>query len=204
MKAIGELLGDHPPPTFEQWYQAYPKGRRTRGAKVVAKWDAMTAEQKSACFLGTLKHAEHNPQWRDGQYVPMMATFLNQERWDFEITITRKEDATERAHTGDNADKVWAVLIEMYGEQFVKLHGAKPSQLWIKFLRDLPGERIKRGLRITMERNTEFPPSLPSFLTNCAPTFGEQHPEKALPRPGGDPDRAAEAFKTMKEILGVK
>ena len=127
MKTIGELLGDHPPPTFEKWYQAYPKGRRTRGAKVVAKWDAMTAEQKSACFLGTLKHAEHNPQWRDGQYVPMMATFLNQERWDFEISITRQEDATERAQVGDNADKVWAAMIEMYGDQFINKHGAKPS-----------------------------------------------------------------------------
>lgn len=204
MKAIGELMDAQPPPTFNDWFDVYPKGRRTKNEKVVAKWDSLTPEKQSACYLGTLKHVEHNPQWRDPQYVPMMATFLNQERWDYEVVITRKEEATDRAQQGDNAEKVWAAMIEMYGEQFVKLHGAKPSALWSKFIKDLPAERIKRGLRVTMQRNTEFPPSLPSFLTYCAPTFDEQHPNKALPRPEGDPNLAADSFEKMFKILGVK
>lgn len=203
MKPIsGYIEYEAAPPTFDQWWEVWPKKTGNK-VRIEAKFDALSEKDKSACYLGTIRHKETNPQWTDRQFICGPEVFINGRRWGDEIIITRKEEAAETAQVGDNADKVWSFMIEFYGERWVKEHGSKPSDLWKKFLKPMSEKRIKRGMRQVLDRNVEFLPSLPAFIGYCSPTFGEQHPNKALPRPAGDPEKAAQAFKAMKEILGV-
>jgi hypothetical protein len=185
------------------WWAVYPRKQGDK-AKIEKKFDELSNADKSACYLGTLLHAEKNPQWGDKQFIPMPATFLNQKRWNDEIAPSNREEIKDRAVTGEMIEMVWHVLTEMYGEQFIKLHGKEPPELWKKFLRPLSEQRIKRGLRATMDRCKEFPPSLPQFVGFCSPTFGEEHPALPAPEAFRDPDKAAAAFKEMLDILGVE
>lgn len=201
-KTIGEYLGPPPEPAkFEAWWAIYPrkKGNKKRCEK---KYDALSADDRSACYLGTVKHIELEAQWRDNSFVPYPETFLNGRMWENEISLTVRQEAREEAETGDNASMVWSAMLEMYGERWIKEHGVKPGELWHKFLRDIPFNRVKRGLRATLQRNTEHPPSLPKFMEYCAPTFGELHPSApALPRPEGDPALADDAFQQMYKSI---
>ena len=201
LKPIGELTGTAPAPTFDMWWGIYPRKQGSK-AKIRKKFNDLSAADRSACYLGTGKHVETNPQWRDKQFIPMPATFLNGERWNDEIIATKREVMKERAEeSGDMIEFVWLSMVEMYGEQWIKTHGEKPGELWVKFLRPLSAKRIRRGMRCTLDRNKEFPPSLPAFLGYCSATFDEQHPP-ALPKPAGDPNIALQAIAAMKKILG--
>lgn len=201
LKPISDLTGTAPEPTFAMWWAVYPKKQGDK-AKIEKKFDELSGADKGACYLGTLEQSEKNPQWQDKQYIPMPATFINQKRWNDEIVLSQREEIKEQAVTGEMIEMVWHVMTEMYGEQFIKLHGKTPPQLWSQFLRPLTERRIKRGLRCTMDRCKEFPPSLPQFIGFCSPTFDEQHPT-ALPKPAGDPVLALESIAEMKKILGV-
>jgi hypothetical protein len=201
LKAISELTGSAPAPTFEMWWAIYPRKQGSKAA-IEKKFDALSKLDKSACYLGTTRHLADNPQWRDKQYVPMPATFLNQKRWGDEIVQTLREEIKKSSVIGGMADKVWEAMVEMYGDQWIKKHGDKPGELWVKFLKPLPEHRIKRGLRATLTHHKEFPPSLPAFIAHCSETFGEQHPA-ALPKPPGDQALALESIEKMKQILGV-
>lgn len=206
MKAIGEYLqSESGPPTFEQWWSEYPPGRKQGKKKAEQIFEKLDDKKKSAAFLGLVRHRDTNPQWRDPKYVPMPTTFLNQERWNDEIVLTRSEASQERANTTkDNCDFVWTAMIEMYGERWVKTHGDKPAELWVKFLRPIPESRVRRGLRHTLTRCKEHPPSLPQFIEFCAPTFGEQHPDPQLPRPESSSETMESGFAQLREILGYQ
>ena len=201
-----------PPPTFDEWWAVYPRKQGKKKAEQI--YDKLPPEKKSACYLGTLHHVDHNRQWADERFIPMPTTFLNQERWADDVPRDTKEKIKSEK-PNDAAGLVWIAMVEFFGQKWIKEHGEKPSEIWRKMLAPLPEHRLKRGLRKCFESGSDFPPSLPKFMEYCARTFGEESEERALwdqerlaqlPPPEGvssDPIKADEAFQEMFKILGV-
>jgi len=188
--------------TFDAFWTAYPRkaGGKARAEKSFLKLSE--ADQYNA-IMGAKHHLKNNPQWRDPSLIPHAATFLNQARWLDEIAEVK--DAKERVTEASNespAHTVWYAMTQMYGEQWIKRYGEHPTELWRKMLKDMPVERLKRGLRGALEAHGDFPPSLPKFIEYCSIRFDEQHPT-ALPKPRPDPAKALESLKKIKHILGV-
>lgn len=203
MKQIGELTGTAPAPTFDMWWGIYP--RKQQKAKAEAKFKKLPVEKQAACYLGTLRQVESNPQWRNPKFVPMPMTFLNQERWADEIVENKGavERATDEAkETQSKHDFVWAALSQMYGETFTNKFGEKPPEIWRKMLATIEWPRLKRGLRLALNSGNEFAPSLPKFMEYCAKTFGEQTAQKALPSsPKTDTETALKHLAEARKIL---
>ncbi len=81
--------------TFEQFWEAYPvkKGRKPafeiwNRKKLWAIIDDIIESIES--------HKQHDKKWLDG-YIPNPTTFLNQERWQDEITVPVREVAKEKS-----------------------------------------------------------------------------------------------------------
>lgn len=81
-------------PSFEVFWAAYPK---KEGKGACRRW---WAEHKPddvflGLMLGKIDQAKQTPKWKDqgGKFIPMPATWLNQERWEDEYrsTAQRKE-----------------------------------------------------------------------------------------------------------------
>lgn len=187
--------------TFDAFWQAYP--RKTGGKpKAEIKFNSLSDVDKHNAIVGARYHAENNPQWRNPTLIPHATTFLNQSRWLDEIV----EDKDAKARVAEEQNKtpahmVWSAMTQMYGEAWIKRHGERPTEIWHKMLKGMSMDRLKRGLRATLESGSEFPPSLPRFIECCAKRFDEIYPT-ALPKPKGDKELAFKALDEMKQILG--
>lgn len=73
---------------FEVFWLHYPL--KQGKAAAVKVWDKIKPDSYLAGEIveGVQKHQRSNRKWKEG-YVPMAATFLNQERWKDELGVTR-------------------------------------------------------------------------------------------------------------------
>jgi len=137
--------------------------------------------------------------------IPILTTWINQKRWLDEIA--ENKDAKARVVEGQSdspAAMVWSAMTQMYGEAWIKKYGEKPNPVWTRMLKDIPLNRIQRGLRRTVEASSDFPPSLPKFAEYCSRIFGEESSQKALPpRTKTNRETALEHLAEVKSILGV-
>lgn len=204
MKSIGELTGSAPAPTFDMWWAVWPKKQGNK-KRCEQKFNKLSDEKKSACYLGTLRHIEENDQWKDKQYICGPEVWLNGERWNDEPVrhTTKASRATEQAvESQSKHDFVWAAFAQFYGEQWFKKYGEQPLELWRKLLADVEWERLKRGVKLALNSGSDFPPSLPKFMEYCARTFGEQTAQKALPQsPKSSTETALKHLAEAQEIL---
>lgn len=71
---------------FEVFWQAYPKKVGKQAAKKA--FEKVTVPVES--LVSAIKRQECSPQWSkdDGQYIPNPATWLNQGRWEDEMTVS--------------------------------------------------------------------------------------------------------------------
>lgn len=68
---------------FEDWWKAYPSVRKHAKGAAKKAWTKATTKESWPGYDGVmaaLEKAKKSRQWQDG-YVPMPATWLNQERW---------------------------------------------------------------------------------------------------------------------------
>lgn len=84
---------------FDLFWQAYPR-KTAKGAarKAWAKLSPDTATVQK--MLDALNWQRHQPQWlKDGgQFIPMPATYINQERWDDEpVNVPQFSERTLRS-----------------------------------------------------------------------------------------------------------
>ena len=83
---------------FEQFYQAYPNKKGKKNA--LKSWVKAVNKPALNIMLDRLKEQSKSKQWQedDGKYIPMPATWLNQERWNdvFEHTRAKWLDSAER------------------------------------------------------------------------------------------------------------
>lgn len=77
-------------PGFERWWQTYPKSNRVSKSKCLRKWRRVGLEERTEQLVRALLADACSDQWlRDGgRFVPMPATWLNQERWDREVPLS--------------------------------------------------------------------------------------------------------------------
>lgn len=74
-------------PGFERWWQTYPKARRVAKSKCLRIWRSRQLEPRTERIIRVLLDDACSPQWvkDSGQFVPMPATWLGQERYEREI-----------------------------------------------------------------------------------------------------------------------
>lgn len=93
---------------FETWYAAYPKKRGPRKAR--AKWVSLRRSGELPPIedmLAKLAEQRKSHDWtkEDGRYVPNPATYLEQGRWDDEVSPPPRGDTHRRGHF-PGADKL--------------------------------------------------------------------------------------------------
>lgn len=72
---------------FSQWWSQYP--RKTSKATAQTRWKNMTPKQRTAALEALPKHIAHWEITKTGpQFIPMPATWLNQCRWEDELTTS--------------------------------------------------------------------------------------------------------------------
>lgn len=100
---------------FESFYSSYPRK--------VAKPQAKKAWNKNKCALAEVLPAleQHKKGWKDPQYIPHPATWLNQRRWEDE-TIVKQESTfqqpkspVETIKNNDWIDDFWTWLHQEQG-----------------------------------------------------------------------------------------
>lgn len=185
---------------FESFWSVYPRRHNKKAA--LKAFDKLSDVDKFNCITGAKYQASNNPQWKDSSLIPLPTTFINNARWEDEIVQaqTQQERIVENGSESP-AHTVWSAMTQMYGNQWVGKFGERPNELWRKMLKDIPVERLKRGLRRSLEASKEFPPSLPKFLEYCSKSFEEQYPT-ALPRAAvTDKETALSHLKSIQEIL---
>jgi len=189
--------------SFDTFWDNCP--RKADKKKAETAFNKLSDVKKFNCIAGMAHHAANNPQWKDPSYIPLPTTFINGERWDDAIAIPQdaKTRVIEFENGNDTHDIVWSAMTQLFGDSWIKKHGEKPPELWRKLLKDIPKERILRGLKRCTADHREFPPSLPKFMEYTAKTFDEVYPP-ALPKPLGDPAIALKSLQEMKTILGVE
>ena len=89
--------GSNTPPTpsvdleFEQLWAAWPK--KTERKKAASKWRNLSAKKRAEILPKILAHAEANRQHTPPQFIPGLAPFLNGERWDEPLAVSRERGA---------------------------------------------------------------------------------------------------------------
>jgi len=101
---------------FESFYSSYPRK--------VAKPQAKKAWSKNKCVLAEVLPAleQHKKTWKDPQFVPYPATWLNQRRWEDETIVkqessvfTKQESPVETIKTNGWVDDFWTCLHQDQG-----------------------------------------------------------------------------------------
>ena len=101
---------------FESFYSSYPRK--------VAKPQAKKAWSKNKCVLAEVLPAleQHKKTWKDPQFVPYPATWLNQRRWEDETIVkqessvfTKQESPVETIKNNDWVDDFWTWLHQEQG-----------------------------------------------------------------------------------------
>lgn len=92
---------DHPqetPPTpstdddaFEALWKAWPNKSGKKAARTA--WRRITTGEKHRIVVPTVAHANAHRQHTPPQYIPMLSTFLNGERWSDPLAVSRERGA---------------------------------------------------------------------------------------------------------------
>ena len=69
---------------FDRWWRVYPKKRKKKTARAIWKKKRLDAKV-SELIIDVSTRISHDERWLNG-YVPDPTTYLNQERWDDELT----------------------------------------------------------------------------------------------------------------------
>lgn len=82
-------------PGFERWWQTYPKGRRVARSKCERIWRSRQLEPRTEAIIRVLLADACSPQWvkDSGQFVPMPATWLGQERYERDVGAVAMQES---------------------------------------------------------------------------------------------------------------
>lgn len=69
---------------FDAFWKAWPSGTRKVGKpQALAKWIKRRWCEQAERIIGHVEHMKKQPDWQkdNGAFIPMVCTYLNQERW---------------------------------------------------------------------------------------------------------------------------
>jgi len=81
---------------FVMFWDEYPKSRKSDKVKMLSKWEDACKEITADELLTALK-TQKKLLWDDPKYIPLMATWLNQKRWELD---PEAEDVKELTYKG--------------------------------------------------------------------------------------------------------
>jgi biotin operon repressor len=95
---------------FEEFWNAYPKGRRRAKKRAREIWTRKRLDERADEIIDDVrKRAESDAQWVRG-YVPMPTTYLNGDRWEDEFeTVETDQDRKE------STAAVWDEIVAVAG-----------------------------------------------------------------------------------------
>ena len=72
---------------FDVFWKAYPGNKGAGKAILRKKWKADKLDAKAEQVMAVLASLKKSKQWlkNNGQYIPMMSTWLSKQRWDVDI-----------------------------------------------------------------------------------------------------------------------
>jgi len=75
------------PDAFDVFWKAYPGKKGGGKEKLRKKWKLDKLDSKAEHVMAVVAAKKQTEQWTkdNGQYIPMLSTFLNQQRWDCDI-----------------------------------------------------------------------------------------------------------------------
>jgi len=75
------------PDAFDVFWKAYPGKKGGGKEKLRKKWKLDKLDSKAEHVMAVVAAKKTTEQWTkdNGQYIPMLSTFLNQQRWDCDI-----------------------------------------------------------------------------------------------------------------------
>lgn len=71
----------HADEQFEQFVQAYPAARRQRGYLATTLFLAALEKVSFETLMAALAQQQRSEQWQTPRHIPLMTTWLEQERW---------------------------------------------------------------------------------------------------------------------------
>lgn len=103
-----------PPSRFDDFWSAYP---RKEGKKAAAKaWARAKLDRIADRILDDVRgRTLRDRQWRDRRYIPHPATYLNNERWNDEITEQGIEHEGDRRHRESASERTERKAAELFG-----------------------------------------------------------------------------------------
>lgn len=101
---------DISPTGFDDFYQAYPRKAGRHAAELAWAKINPTPDLK-ARIIASVQAWAKTDQWKDSQYIPHPATYLNQKRWEDEIP-TSKDESYEmlKAKAREHEERVQRIL----------------------------------------------------------------------------------------------
>lgn len=104
-------LSESPPDPFEEFWDAYPRKVGKEAARKA--WKKIRPNQSlQRRILDAVEAAKQSKEWQkdNGQYIPHPATWLNQGRWDDELTPYEPEPPRWQPPNYDDEDDFIALL----------------------------------------------------------------------------------------------
>lgn len=93
---------------FENFYAAYPK-RKNKQAALKAFKKLKPDDELFGNIMSALDRQKHSDEWQreNGRFIPLPSTWLNNRRWEDEVTTDGKEDrTTQREYTPEELKRI--------------------------------------------------------------------------------------------------
>ncbi len=110
--------------SFNKFWSAYPKKEAKKNAKDI--WFRKKLHKKTNNIISFVEKAKKTKRWSNRQYIPMPTTFLNQERWEDDLTsygeLEKKPYYRGDPMYYDKGKRKWYVIND---GQFLEFAGSK-------------------------------------------------------------------------------
>jgi hypothetical protein len=84
---------------FDEFYAAYP--RKENRANALRSWLKISPSKHTMIIADVINRAEYHDSWSEKKFIPLPASYLNQERWTDEISI--KTNQQRGNYNGNNS-----------------------------------------------------------------------------------------------------
>jgi len=104
---------------FLAFYQAYPKDRHQGYVKPFQSWERLRKKgvlPPIDVIISAIEHQKTTRQWLSG-YIPMMTTWLNQQRWEAAIEENSIQKEAKRKRTSELDEETKKIREERFAER---------------------------------------------------------------------------------------
>lgn len=185
---------------FDEFWTVYPK--KVDKAVAQKRFEAFPESQQRVIILDVMNRSSNHAQWQNKQFIPSPARYLLREMWNDEIILeVTNEQRQYENEDGSVLSRFWSLLIQFYGERWIREYGKKPPYAWKNQLNDLTIKEVTKMLRYLAQDDSKYLPDLPKM--NMIRRIGRGFSTMpALPMPPADPKVAEKWLAEIKKQIG--